>query len=99
MREKLTSALGSFGMILYYLIRIVVAVLPIVMIGGSFAFRTLLVAVMYCIPATGVIFWVWGLVCAVKGVQDAYAIVYYICFAVLFPPTFIDAIRSLTARK
>lgn len=99
LKEKLTGALGTFGFVLFLLIQIFVSVLPLVMIPAKgFLIRFLIFSVMYFLPITDVIFWVWGLVCAIGGVQDWLAILYYVCFAVLFLPTFISALLSLIDR-
>lgn len=96
LKEILTGALGTFGFVLFLLIQLVVSVLPLVMLPvKGFFFWFLIAFVMYVLPITDVIFWVWGLVCAIGGVQDWLAILYYVCFAVLFLPTFISALLSL----
>lgn len=99
LKEILTGALGTFGFVLFLLIQLVVSVLPLVMLPVKGFFLWFLIAfVMYVFPITDVIFWVWGLVCAIGGVQDWLAILYYVCFAVLFLPTFISALLSLIDR-
>lgn len=96
LKEILTGALGTFGFVLFLLIQLVVSALPLVMIPvKGFLIRFLIFSVMYVFPVSEVIFWVWGLVCAIGGVQDWLAILYYVCFAVLFLPTFISALLSL----
>lgn len=96
LKEILTGTLGTFGFVLFLLIQLVVSVLPLVMLPvKGFFFWFLIAFVMYVLPITDVIFWVWGLVCAIGGVQDWLAILYYVCFAVLFLPTFISALLSL----
>ena len=77
LKEKLTGALGTFGFVLFLLIQLVVSVLPLVMIPvKGFLLLFLIAFVMYVFPITDVIFWVWGLVCAIGGVQDWLAILY-----------------------
>lgn len=97
MKEKLSSALGAFGEILYFIFRMFISVLPLVMIGGGWFLRLVIFTIMYFVPVSGIIFWVWGLVCAIGGTQDWVAIVYYICFAVIFLPFFISCIPPLIA--
>lgn len=97
MKEKLSGALGTFGAILYYLIRISVSALPLVMIDGGWLLRLALFTAMYFFPASGIIFWIWGLVCAIGGTQNWVAIVYYICFAVVFLPFFVSCVPQLAA--
>ena len=95
MKEKLIEKLGSFGMILYYVLLALISILPIAVLPVRGVLSFLLIAVMTLIPATSVIFWVWGLICAITGPQDWLAVVYYVCLAVLFTPSFISIICGL----
>ncbi len=95
MKEKLSSALGTFGEILYFILRMFISVLPLVLIDGGWFLRLVIFTIMYFVPVSGIIFWIWGLVRAISGVQDWIAIVYYICFVILFLPFFISSIVSL----
>lgn len=97
-KEKLADTLGYWGIILYYIVRIIVCILPFVMIGGGFFFGLLLIAINYFIPFTSVLFWVWGLFCAIKGVQDIWAIIYYVVFAVVWLPFYISLLSSFFSR-
>ena len=95
MKEKLLSALGSVGIVLYYLATLIISVLPFVMIDASFLLKLVLIAISTFFPATSVIFWVWGLIGAINGPQDFIAIIYYVLFVVMFLPFFISTISSL----
>ena len=86
MKEKLLSTLGTLGYILWYVISIIIYILPLVMIGKSFFLNLLFLAAMYFFPPSSVVFWIWGLVCAINGPQDIFAIIYYVAFAVMFLP-------------
>lgn len=88
-KEKLINALGVFGVILYYLFAAFIYVIPFVMIGISFWWGLLFFFILEIFPVASIVFWVWGLVCAINGVQDAWAIIYYILFAVMFLPFFV----------
>lgn len=99
MKEKLLSALGNFGLVLYYIIRLSVSILPLVMIDANFVLTFLFCVIMNVIPLASPVFWVWGLVCAVSGTQDWMAIVYYICFGIIFLPFIIDLFCSLFVKK
>ena len=92
MKEKLLNALGMFGGILWFIVSSLIYVLPFVMIGGSFWLNLLLFGIVYFFPPSSVIFWVWGLVCAIQGPQDVWAIIYYILFAIAFIPFFVSMI-------
>lgn len=98
-KEKITGALGAFGIVLYYLVQLAVVILPFVMIGGGFFLTLLLTTIEYFIPLTSVVFWIWGLVCAIKGVQDIWAIMYYIAFVVIWIPFFVSTVLSIFSKR
>lgn len=95
LKEKSQGALGFLGIVLYYLIRIFIAILPFVMIGANFIVTLILISVEMFIPLTSIVFWIWGFVCAIMGKQDFLAIMYYIVFAVAWLPFYIQIIKSL----
>ena len=98
MKEKLLNSLGIFGVIIWWLISGFIAFLPLAMIGGSFWLNLLLFNIIFFIPSSSVVFWIWGLVCAINGSQDAWAIVYYVLFAVLFLPYFLSTFISMLGK-
>ncbi len=91
MKEKLVDKLGIAGLILFYIILLIVSFMPLLAlpIGGILFF--VFAALMYFIPASSAFFWVWGLICVLGGRQDAFAIIYYVCFVIVFMPVFLDA--------
>lgn len=95
MKEWFSSTLGTFGTILYFAIAFFLAALPFVMIGGNFFVTFLLVLLEQLIPPIGIIFWIWGLICAINGPQDFIAIIYYIVFAIAWIPYYISIIISI----
>ena len=94
MKEKFVNALGGFGIILFFAIRLIISILPFVMIGGNFFLTLILIGINTFVPFASVVFWIWGLVCAIKGVQDFFAILYYIAFVVIWLPFFISTVIS-----
>ena len=94
MKEKLLDALGTLGGILYFVISAFVYVLPIAMIGKPFLLNLIFFGVMQFFPPASIIFWVWGLICAIGGPQDFFAIIYYILFVVMFLPFFLNIISA-----
>lgn len=98
-KEKLTTTFGVFGSIIYFVIRTIVYVLPFVMIGGNFFLSLVLIGINTFVPFTSVVFWIWGLICAIKGVQDVWAILYYIAFAVIWIPFYISTIISFFSKN
>lgn len=99
MKEKLINALGSFGVILYYILQTIVSVLPFIMIGGNFFVTFLLILVNMFLPFASAIFWIWGLVCAIQGVQDIWAIIYYVAFVVVWIPFYVSIIVSIFSKE
>lgn len=99
MKDKLINALGYVGAIIWYLLSLLIAAMPLMMIGASFWLTFLLFAVMQFIPATSGLFWVWGLVCAIRGPQDTIAIIYYVLFVIMFLPFFINTVLNIFNKR
>ena len=99
MKDKLMNTLGTIGIGLWYLASLLIAVMPLVMIGAPFLMNLLLLAVVQFIPATSIIFWVWGLICAIRGPQDTIAIIYYVLFAIMFLPFFISTVLDFFNKR
>ena len=98
-KERIANSLGAFGVVLYFVIRIIIAILPFVMIGGNFFLTLFLISINTFVPFASVVFWIWGLVCAIKGVQDIWAIIYYIAFVLIWIPFFISTIVSMFSKE
>ncbi len=94
-KERLTNAFGVLGCVLYFAIHIIISILPFVMIGGGFWFSFLFILLNTIFPYALIVFWIWGLICAIQGVQDIWAIIYYIVFVVIWLPIYIDLILTL----
>ena len=95
MKEKLMNTLGMVGGILWYVFSAIVYILPFVMIGASFWLNLLFFGIVQLFPMASIVFWIWGLVCAIKGVQDIWAIIYYVLFVIMFLPFFLSIILDL----
>ena len=94
LKDRLFNTLGSLGIILFYIAQTIVVILPFVMIGANFIITFLLLIANAIIPFGSIIFWIWGLVCAIQGVQDFWAILYYIAFAVIWLPFFVSSVLA-----
>ena len=97
-KDKITDSLGIFGTALYYLFSLAATILPIVMIHPSFILSFLCFMIMEIFPLSKVVFWVWGLVGAINGPQDAWAIAYYILCVVILIPSFIVSITNIVRK-
>lgn len=95
MKEKLHSLLGGFGVILYYGLTLLIAVLPLVMIDVPFWADFLILIVVNVFPPLSLPLWIWGLIAAIKGSQDIFAIIYYILFAIFVLYCLINLLLSL----
>ncbi len=95
LKYKLVNSFGSFGYVLFFLICSLISIMPFVFINISSFGAFLLIALQSILPITSIIFWLWGLFCAIGGPQDIFAIIYYIAFVVLFLPFFINTLVSV----
>ena len=89
-KEKIFNALGTFGIIIYYGWSILVSILPFVMIDFNFWLTALFIGIELFFPPATLVFWIWGLIAAINGVQDIWAIIYYIATAIAFIPFFLS---------
>lgn len=98
-----TEKLGIFGMLLYFGVLLFLGIFPFVMIDVNFIVELILMLINMFFPVTSIVFWIWGLVCAINGPQDVFAIIYYVSFAVLWVPSFICRavvfVSSIFSRK
>ncbi len=98
-KEKILNSLGAFGVVFLFIIRVIVAILPFVMIGGNFFLTLILISINSFVPFASAVFWIWGLISAIKGVQDVWAIIYYIAFVLIWIPFFISTIVSMFSKE
>lgn len=99
MKEKLSGLFGGAGMVLYYILILLVPALPFIMIGTKWWLTAILYLAQQFFPPLSIVLWIWGIVCAINGVQDVWAIVYYILTVVLFLPYFVSSVVSLFQKK
>lgn len=98
-KERLISSLGCGWILLYYLVRIIVGLLPFLMIDTNFFVNVLLIGINMLVPFASVFFWIWGLVCAINGLQDVWAILYYVVFVIVWIPFYINLIISFISDR
>lgn len=99
MKEKLINVFGVPGGIFYTLCACIVYLFPFIMIGSPFWIDLIFFFILQFFPAASVIFWIWGLIAAINGIQDIWAIVYYILFAILFVPFIFGTILDMVKRS
>lgn len=94
-KERLINYFGTFGIYLYFAFTLFLAAFPFIMIDSNFFVTVLLAFVNLLIPFASVIFWAWGLICAINGPQDIFAIIYYIIFVIAWVPYYISVLLSV----
>lgn len=95
LRQKLSSAFGIFGSILYFVISLAIVSLPMVVFWDSVVLSFLYFFGYWIFPPISGIFWVWGLFRVISGQQGTFSLIYYIAFVVMFLPFFVAFLRSL----
>lgn len=95
MKEKLQSALGTFGNVLYWIFRLLISILPVVMIGTPFWASFLIFLICAIIPYLSLPLWIWGFIAAIRGSQDVFAIIYYVATVIVFLPIAISIVLDI----
>ena len=102
MRNKLSSALGAFGSVIFYIIGILLTFAPLFILDWPIWVKLIIVAVLNIIPVVGnllsIVLWVIGFFATLNSPQDIIAIIYYVLFA-LNVVIFIIGIVSLIKNK
>lgn len=84
MKEKLTTALGAVGLIIYYVVCVFISFAPLAFLDFPFLIDFIIIAAITTIPFIGsivnVVIWVWALFVCISGKQDAFSVIYYILF-------------------
>lgn len=99
LKDKIVDKLGVFGYILFYMISVAVYVIPFMFIDCHYLLKGFFIMIQTVVPFADLVFWIWGLVCAIQGVQDVFAIVYYVIFAAYVLPEAIALISAMFSRK
>lgn len=95
-KEKLETAFGSFGLFLFWFIKIAFSVFPFPFIGVPVILSAVFVLLNMFFPPALAIFWILGLICAIKDdTQTALHIIYYIVFAVIWLPVYVNMMISM----
>lgn len=94
MKEKLISSLGSFGLVLYYILSLFMAFFPLWFLHLPVWAFFLLVILFQFVPALCSIAWIVVLFFVIKAPQTSLSVVYYILFVVLFLPNLVSAFRK-----
>ena len=99
LKDKIVGFLGGAGSILYYLLLLIISIMPLVMIGTNWWQSLIIIAADQFLPVISSVFWVWGLIKAILGPQNVFAIIYYVLFAIVYIPFFITFIASFRGKE
>lgn len=96
-KDFLLTSLGTFGLLLFYAIGLLLAVYPLLMFKMSWWLYIILALIIQLIvvniPFGLEVLWIIGLIGAISGKQDIFAVIYYILFVLLVVPTIIRLVK------
>lgn len=102
-KDFLLTSLGTFGMVLFYAISLFITVYPLLMFDMPWLLYMILALIVQFfiinIPFGIETLWVIGLVGAISGKQDTFAVIYYILFALIIGHALINLLRILFSRR
>lgn len=101
-KEFLLTSLGTFGILLFYVIGLLLTIYPLLMFEMSWWVYMLLALVIQLIvvniPFGLEVLWIIGLIGAISGKQDIFAVIYYILFALIIGSTVIKLIKIFLSK-
>jgi hypothetical protein len=101
-KDFLLTSLGTFGLLLFYAIGLLLTIYPLLMFEMSWWVYMLLALVIQFfvvnIPFGLEVLYIIGFFGAISGEQDIFAVIYYILFALLVVPTIIRIIKILFSK-
>ena len=101
-KEFLLTSLGTFGMLLFYAISLLITIYPLLMFNMSWWLYMVLALIVQLvvinIPFGLEILWIIGLVGAISGKQDIFALIYYILFAIIIGSVIKNIVRIFLSK-
>lgn len=82
LKSKLKSAFGVAGDFIWLFIMGLLWAIPIWILNLPWYYNSLLIGILYFIPITEPVFWIWAFIKAVSDVQSPFTIIFYVVFAV-----------------
>lgn len=102
-KDFLLTSLGTVGLLLFYTISLLITVYPLIMFEMSWWLYLVLALIVQFvivnIPFGLEVLWIIGLVGAISGKQDIFAIIYYILFVLIVGSTIIKLIKIFLGKK
>lgn len=102
-KDFLLTSLGTFGMVIFYTISLLITIFPLIMFEMSWWLYLILALiaqlVIVKIPFGLEVLWIIGLVGAILGKQDIFAVIYYILFALIVGSTIIRLVKIFLSKE
>ena len=102
-KEFLLTSLGAGGVLLFYAISIFITVFPLIMFEMPWLLYIVLALlvqfVIVKIPFGLEVLWIIGLIGAILGEQDIFAIIYYILFVLIVGGTVIRLLKIFLTKE
>ena len=102
-KDFLLTSLGTGGMLLFYTISIFITVFPLIMFEMPWLLYIVLALlvqfVIVKIPFGLEVVWIIGLIGAISGKQDIFAIIYYILFVLIIGSTIIRLVKIFLSKE
>lgn len=103
MKEKLSTALGAFGSVLWYILSIVYAFAPLYILHFPFWVDAIIIAAILFIPFIGelvrLVLYVWAFIVVLSQPIDIVSIIFFVCAALYFFTTILPLLLSLLAKE
>lgn len=100
LKERFGTVFGNAMGVVYFIVTFLLSILPLVMLDLPFWADFLIIlgvnllnGLLFCIPELAL--WIVGLVAAIHGKQDAWAIAYYVVFGINALKILLMFVRSL----
>lgn len=101
-KEFLLTSLGTFGMLLFYVISILITVYPLIMFEMSWWLYMILALIIQFfivnIPFGLEVLWIVGLIGAISGEQDIFAVIYYVLFVLIVGSTVKNLVKIFLSK-
>ena len=90
-KDFLLTSFGTFGILFFYAISLLISIYPLLMFEMSWWLYMILALVVQLIvvkiPFGLEVLWIIGLIGAISGKQDIFAVIYYILFVLIVGST------------
>ena len=101
-KEFLLNSLGTFGILLFYAISLLITVYPLIMFEMSWWLYIILALIVQLvivnIPFGLEVLWIIGLIGAISGKQDIFAVIYYVLFVLIVGSTVKNLVKIFLSK-